>query len=155
MMKILLPVDGSETALDAVCHAVQLVREGLQAEFVLANVQEPATLYEIVVAQDPQVLGEVSASAAAHALQAAAALLDAAGLHYERETASGDPANTLLAIAERYSCQAIVMGARGVGGEGASGLGSVASAVVNDAAMPVVIVKPVEPLPADDIELAG
>ena len=49
-MKILLPLDGSEPALDAVRHAMRLVREGLRAEFVLANVQEPVYLYEMVLA---------------------------------------------------------------------------------------------------------
>ena len=39
-MKILLPVDGSDASLDAVRHALQLIREGLRASLVLANVQE-------------------------------------------------------------------------------------------------------------------
>ena len=42
MPRILIAVDGSELSLDAVHHAVQLTRDGLQADFVLANVQEPA-----------------------------------------------------------------------------------------------------------------
>ena len=48
-MKILLPVDGSEPALDAVRHALHLRREGLKASFVLATVQEPAYLYEMEI----------------------------------------------------------------------------------------------------------
>ena len=55
-MKILLPVDGSELSLWAVRHAIELARSGLQARFVLANVQEPPTLYEVVTAHDAQVL---------------------------------------------------------------------------------------------------
>ena len=55
-MKILLPVDGSQLSLEAVRFAIRLVREGLQASFVLANVQEPATLYEVMVAHDADVL---------------------------------------------------------------------------------------------------
>jgi nucleotide-binding universal stress UspA family protein len=45
-VKILLPIDGSPLSLDAVHHAMRLVREGLRATFVLANVQEPSSLYE-------------------------------------------------------------------------------------------------------------
>ena len=51
-MKILLPIDGSPTALAAVRHALRLVQNGLAAEFVLVNVQEPPSLYEIVVSHD-------------------------------------------------------------------------------------------------------
>ena len=50
-MKILLPVDGTELSLHETRFALQLVREGLRASFVLANVQEPASFYEIVTAE--------------------------------------------------------------------------------------------------------
>ena len=53
MLKILIAVDGSELSLDGVHHALTLVRQGLQATMVLANVQEPATLYELVTTRDP------------------------------------------------------------------------------------------------------
>ena len=51
-MKILVPVDGSEPALDAVRHALHLRREGLQTSFVLATVQEPTYTYEMMLAPD-------------------------------------------------------------------------------------------------------
>jgi nucleotide-binding universal stress UspA family protein len=67
-MKILLPLDGSEPSLEAVRHALRLVRDGLRAEFVLANVQEPTYLYEMVLAPDAEVLERVSGAAGAHSL---------------------------------------------------------------------------------------
>ncbi len=73
-MKILLPIDGSELALHEVRYALRLVAEGLQASFLLVNVQEPATLYEMVTAPDPVVLESVSHAAGEHALQSAEAL---------------------------------------------------------------------------------
>ena len=60
-MKILVPVAGSEPALDAVRHALRLRLEGLKASFVLATVQEPTYLYEMVLAPDADVLERVSA----------------------------------------------------------------------------------------------
>ncbi|MBE0586653.1 MAG: universal stress protein, partial [Hydrogenophaga sp.] len=60
MIKILIPVDGSEHALLAVRHALRLVSAGLKARFVVANVQETATLYELMVAHDPAVLEQVN-----------------------------------------------------------------------------------------------
>ena len=50
-MKILLPVDGSGLSLHEVRFALRLVKDGLKASFVLANVQEPASFYEIITAR--------------------------------------------------------------------------------------------------------
>ena len=139
-MKILLPIDGSEAALDAVHHALRLVHAGLRASFVLANVQEPASLYEVVVAHDAAVIEQVSAAAAAHSLEAAQALLRVAGVVFETEVAVGDPGHALVEIAERFDCELVVMGARGVGALRGGLLGSVANAVLHAAKVPVTIV---------------
>lgn len=145
-MKILLPLDGSEPALEALRHALRLVRDGLRAEFVLANVQEPTYLYEMVLAPDAEVLERVSGAAGAHSLQAGEALMTAAGIVFEREIASGDPAHTLVEIIERYGCDAVIMGARGMGQLRRAMLGSVSHEVLHAATVPVTIVK--MPLPA-------
>ncbi|WHZ12343.1 MAG: hypothetical protein OJF60_002784 [Burkholderiaceae bacterium] len=144
-MKMLLPVDGSEVSLKAVRWAIELVRSGLRADIVLANVQEPASFYEIVTARDPKVLENVSEGAGAYLLEAAEALLKDAGLTYETEVASGEPANMILDIAERYGCDMVVIGSHGRGGLRSALLGSVSQAVLHAAQMPVVVVKPDEP----------
>ena len=143
-MKILLPVDGSEASLDAVRHALRLIHSGLRASFVLANVQEPATLYEVVVAHDAEVIEGVSAAAGAHALEAAQALVRAAGVEFESEVGTGDPGHVLVEIGENYGCELVVMGARGVGVLRAALLGSVSTSVLHASSVPVMIVKQVE-----------
>ena len=143
-MKILLPTDGSEAALDAVHHALRLVHAGLRASFVLANVQEPATLYEVVVAHDAEVIEHVSAAAGAHALEAAQALLRAAGVEFESEVGSGDPGHVLVEIGENYGCDLVIMGARGVGALRAALLGTVSTSVLHASSVPVMIVRQVE-----------
>lgn len=143
-MKIFLPVDGSVAALTAVHHAVQLVRGGLPADFVLANVQEPPSLYEVVVAHDPVVLDQVRAEAGADLLRAAEAMLEAAGLSYESEVAGGDPGHVLVDLLENYGCDAVVMGAHGAG-ESTAPLGSVALALLHHSPMPVTVVRPPRP----------
>lgn len=140
-MKILLPVDGSEASLDAVRHALRLIHAGLRASFVLANVQEPATLYEVVVAHDAEVIENVSAAAGAHALEAAQALVRAAGVEFESEVGTGDPGHVLVEIGENYGCELVIMGARGVGALRAALLGSVSSSVLHASTVPVMIVK--------------
>ena len=140
-MKILLPVDGSEVALKAVRLAISLVRQGLSANVVLANVQEPANLYEMVLAPDGEVLRSVSTAAGLDALAPAESLLVDAGVAYEREVASGDPANTIVDIVERYSCDMIIMGASAGGTLREALLGSVSSGVLRAAGVPVTLVK--------------
>ena len=140
-MKILLPVDGSEVSLKAVRVALDMKRQGLAAELVLANVQEPANLYEMMTAPDPEVLERVSQAAGTDILAPAAALLKAAGVAYEFEVGGGDPAHTIIDIAERYRCDLIVMGARGTSALRSALLGSVSNEVLHAAQVPVMIVK--------------
>jgi nucleotide-binding universal stress UspA family protein len=145
--KILLPVDGSEDALAAVRHALRWAA-GLdggvaEATFVLANVQESASLYEVVVAHDAERIAALKREAGADLLRSAEALLDAAGAAYESEVAAGAPEHLLVELAETYTCHAIVMGARGHGAapDDTTGLGSVALAVLEASPLPVTVVR--------------
>lgn len=140
-MKILLPVDGSEVSLQAVRFAIRLAREGLNTSVVLANVQEPATLYEMMMAHDPTVLASVAAAAGAHALEPAQALLVQAGIAFESEVANGDAAHAIVDIVERFACDLVVMGASGMGDLRSALLGSVSHEVLHACAVPVMIVK--------------
>ncbi len=143
-MKLLIPVDGSELSLEAVRFAVRVLLAGLRGEVVLANVQEPPNLYELIVAHDPEAIDQASADAGVHALQSARALLDAAEVEYECEVAKGDPAHTIIEISERFACDLIVMGARGTSALRSAMLGSVSNEVLHASAVPVMIVKPDE-----------
>lgn len=140
-MKVLVPFDGSDAALQAVRYAIRMFQDGLQGSVVLANVQEPATLYEIMVAHDPDVIDRVSAEAGLHSLAGARALLDQAGTAYECEVAKGDPAHIIVEIAERFGCDLIVMGARGASAVRSALMGSVSNEVLHASGIPVLIVR--------------
>ncbi len=140
-MKILLPLDGSEHALSAVRHAIRLVDEGLDASFVLTNVQAPAYLYEVVMAS-PDAIGRATGAAAASALDAGRALLDAADIPYEVEPATGEPVPMLLEVIERHACDAVIMGTHGHGALRAVLLGSVSQGLVQHSPVPVTLVRP-------------
>jgi nucleotide-binding universal stress UspA family protein len=105
-----------------------------------------------MVAHDPLVIEQVSAAAGANTLQAAQALLDAAGLAYETEVASGEPAHTLVDILENYGCDLVVMGASGTSALRSALLGSVSNEVLHAAGVPVMIVKAAEQDSADTEE---
>jgi nucleotide-binding universal stress UspA family protein len=129
-MKILIPVDASMPSLDAVRHALRLQCSGLHASFVLATVQEPTYLYEIVLAPDADVLERVTGAVGARSLK-------------DAEIGSGSVPETLIEIARRYGCDAIIMGARGWGALRSALLGSVSHAVLQASSVPVTIVKQV------------
>jgi nucleotide-binding universal stress UspA family protein len=153
-MKVLLPVDGSVAALDAVRFAIRLAREGLALQCVIGNVQEPATLYEMVVAHDAEVLHKVSGEAGAHALEPAEALLRAAGIDCEVDVARGDPGHRLVEMAERFGCDMVIMSARGTGALRQALVGSVSQSVLQTSPVPVLIVKPAPDPEAEPDELA-
>ncbi len=143
-MRVLLPVDGSELSMEAVHLALRMYQDGMRIELVLANVQEPATLYELLVMHDPEAVDQISAQAGLDALAPARVLLDSAGLPYECEVAKGDPAHTLVDICERFGCEMVIMGARGTSDLRSAMLGSVSNEVLHACTVPVVIVKPTQ-----------
>ena len=146
-MNILLPIDGSELSLHETRFALQLVREGLQARFLLVNVQEPASFYEIVTAQDPALIEDAALEAAEDLIAPSAQLLREAGVPFETAVVTGDPVHGMLELIEIHRCDMVLMGSRALGPwrrliEGAS----VSRRLIDDAPVPVLLVKP----PADE-----
>ena len=139
-MKLLIDIDGSELSLDAVRYALRLAQEGLRASFVLATVLEPSGMSEILMMPDPKEREAVNQSVGAQALDDAAALLEAAGVKFEREVRSGYVSTEIIDVAECFECDAIVIGARGKGFLRSALLGSVSQAVLHAATVPVTIV---------------
>jgi nucleotide-binding universal stress UspA family protein len=140
-MKILVPVDGSPLSLAAVRHALWLIRQGLHAELLLANVQPPASLYEIVLAHDPDVIKDVSNGAGTHLLEPAREMCRAAGVPFECEVLSGDPLRAICELAEERGCAQIVVGAHAKGALASALLGSFSHALAQTAPVPVTVVR--------------
>ncbi|WP_313081866.1 universal stress protein [Pulveribacter sp.] len=144
MLRIMIAVDGSDLALDAVHHALELVRRGgLQATLVLGHVQEEATLLELAT-QGADAVANASVQAGSHLLASAVALVEAAGVPYETELGLGPVAATLVDMVERCGCDALFIGARGLGGLRGALLGSVSQQLVHMSPVPVTVVKHAE-----------
>ena len=142
MLKMLIAVDGSEPSLEAVRHALALVRGGLRARVVLANVQEPATLYELVTTRDPDLIAAASLSAGEHLMAPARALLDGARVPYETDVGVGDAAHMLVEMIENAGADMVIIGATGQGALSSALLGSVSQEVAHASPVPVTIVRP-------------
>ncbi len=141
VVKILVAVDGSELALDAVRFALRLQSNGLNATFVLATIQEPTYLYEVLLAPDADVLDHAPGVGGSRALKSAETLFRAASIAFDRELGSGDPATALIEIAEHTGCDMIIVGARGLGALRSALLGSVSQGVLHASQIPVMIVR--------------
>jgi nucleotide-binding universal stress UspA family protein len=142
-VKILIPLDGSDLALDAVHYALRLLHYGLKARFVLATVLDPDGMYELLMVPDAEAREGVNQAVGEQVLASGEALLTAAGVPFEREIRSGYAATMLIEIAEDHRCDAIIIGVHGKGkGVLATALlGSVSQAILHGSSVPVTMVK--------------
>lgn len=138
--KILLPVDGSDNSNRAVDLVIDYADSGLVGEVHLLNVQ-------------PSVSGDVSAFVGKRALQGyhhdegmkilapAQKRLAATSLKTVLHIGVGAPAEIINDFCDELGCDNIVMGTRGLGGAAGLLLGSVTTDVLENAKVPVTLVK--------------
>ena len=142
MRRILVAIDGSETALRALDFAVQQARLAPTAELHVLNAQPTLSNYtaaEIYVTAER--IHEVAAERARAILEAAAERLRNAGCSFELEQLEGESAETIARRAGELACESIIMGTHGLSSFGILFMGSVAQKVVHHATVPVTLVK--------------
>ena len=142
MRRILVAIDGSETALRALDFAVQQASHAPAAELHVLNVQPTLSNYtaaEIYVTAER--IHQVAAERAHAILEAAAQRLKTAGGSFKLEQTEGDAAETIARRAAELGCESITMGTHGLSSFGILFMGSVAQRVVHYATVPVTLVK--------------
>ncbi len=137
---ILVAVDGSKHSDKAVRYACAIAPP-LGAEVILLHVVPmlvSATPYHDTVSDQPflalQKVGE-------DILSKAKALAASLNCPVTDLIAQGDPANTIIRVAEEKGADIIVMGSRGVSGFKRLFVGSISDKVANQAPCPVMIVR--------------
>jgi nucleotide-binding universal stress UspA family protein len=141
MLKIVVAVDGSENALQAVRHVIKRAAADRAVGSVhLVNVQYPVH-GSVSTFVNPSQIKEYHQEEGQKALAPARALLDAANIPYEDHLFVGDPAETITRFAREQGCDEIVIGARGLSGLSSLLMGSVATRIIHQAPVPVVLVK--------------
>lgn len=143
MLKLLVPVDGSEHAgrtIEYLLKNISWYKDGV--EIHLLNVQRPMPYGQRV----SSVIGHDKINQYHHdegmaALKSAMQKLDAANVKYHYHVGVGDEAETIVKYAEEKGSDQIVMGTRGMGSVSNLLLGSVATKVLHLAKVPVVLVK--------------
>jgi nucleotide-binding universal stress UspA family protein len=144
--RILVPVDGSDTSLRGLEHALGLARDQ-QASVRILNVIDERVLTTMMVEPVAVPIDDVLESMRAdgrRALDKALARARAAGVQAEatQVASRGSPvSDVILAQAKRAKADVIVMGTHGRRGLNRLLLGSDAERVLRDARVPVLLVR--------------
>jgi nucleotide-binding universal stress UspA family protein len=137
---ILVPVDGSEPALRAVDVAIQRALTARAALHLLFVHLPPP---DVGVAEFYTGAAQLQKLAAAHGewvLSTAEKRIPVNDVRYAKEVREGDPAEVIVLRAHELRCEAIIMGARGIGGREQSIPGSVARRVAGLSKLPLTLV---------------
>lgn len=141
MLKVLLAVDGSETALHAVEHVIKRVADAKNGYQVhLVNVQHPLH-GSVSTFIDAAQIKQYHHDEGMKVLVPAREKLDVAGVTYQSHLFVGDPAEVITRFAREQGCSEIVIGTRGLSGISSMLMGSVATKIIHLADTPVVLIK--------------
>lgn len=142
MLRILIPVDGSESSTRAVdCFIRKCNWYKETPEIHLLNVQPPIASggIRLFISQDQ--LNAYYHDEGLKALKPARERLDAAAVPYGFHIGVGDPAEVIARYAKEKQCDQIFMGTRGLSVVPGLLLGSVTMKVIHLAEVPVLLVK--------------
>jgi nucleotide-binding universal stress UspA family protein len=138
-MDIVIAIDGSENALEAVRYGARLAAANSEIRLHLLNVQPPLpSAASTFLSQD--VVRSFHQDEGEKCLTEARALLNETKLRYESHIAVGNAAEVIVAYAKEKNCASIVMGTRGLSSLPSLLLGSVATRVLHLAEVPVTLI---------------
>jgi len=137
---ILVAIDGSENALRALAFAIALAGRAPGTRIELVNAQVPVG-QAVSMFLPRGTLTDFHRDAGMQALGPAIAAARQAGVAFAQHIAVGQPADVIAGFARELGCTHVVMGTRGLGAALGMLLGSVATAVVRQVAVPVTLVK--------------
>lgn len=143
MLKLLLAVDGSESAIRATRKLIETAagyKEPPQVELVTVHLPVPHVggFSGVVLTHD--MIERHYREEGDKMLAPSRQLLDAAGVKYTSHLLIGQIAQTIVEHAQKSGCQMIYLGTRGMGALSNAIMGSTATKVLHLAHMPVVLV---------------
>lgn len=143
MRRLLVAYDGSDNSKRALQYVVDLARDtGMALQVHVVNVQHEPIIYgEYVTSAMIDELNDSLMAKSRSVLDEAAAMLQAGGLTCETHTQLGNVAEQINDAVKRLGCDTVVMGTRGLGSFTGLVLGSVASRVIHEVSVPVLLVK--------------
>ncbi|MFT4883256.1 MAG: nucleotide-binding universal stress UspA family protein [Natronomonas sp.] len=138
---VLVPLDGSPLADDALMHALAVYDCQITVLNVVTPLDEPLSEGGILELDESR--REAAEERAEAVLTRAREQADAMGQTVETVVETGDPAETIIEYAETHDVDHIVMGSHSEAQNALARrlLGTVATAVVGDAPVPVTLIR--------------
>ena len=141
-MKVLLPVDGSKSSLNAAKYIAKMAKNSRSPVSVtLVSVHDDIGLGHVKQFVAKSVIDEYLRELSEKELKAAQKVLDAAGVKHNMAIKRGHIAKEIISLANKDKVDMIVMGAKGRSGFMDVLLGSVAQCISSSAKQPVLLVK--------------
>lgn len=141
MIRILVPVDGSENATRAVEYVIGLART-LKDEYIhVVTVRDPMDSLQVHRFWTAEQIHEYQQQSGNAILEPERKRFENAGIACTTHIVVGESAQTIVKTAQELNCNLIVMGTRGMGSIANLLMGSVATKVVHLASIPVTLVK--------------
>ncbi|BDX21222.1 universal stress protein [Polynucleobacter sp. TUM22923] len=141
-MKILLPVDGSKSSLNAAKFVVKLAKQlAAKCTVTLVNVHDDVGLGHVRQFVANNVINDYLREVSEKELKTAQKVLDGSGIQYSVAIKRGHIASEIIDIANKTKVDMIVMGSKGRSGIIDALIGSVAQRVCNTAKQPVLLIK--------------
>ena len=141
-MKVLLPVDGSKSSLNAAKYVAKMAKNSRSPVSVtLVSVHDDIGLGHVKQFVAKSVIDDYLRELSEKELKAAQKVLDAAGVKHNMAIKRGHIAEEIMALANKDKVDMIVMGAKGRSGFVDVLMGSVAQCISSSAKQPVLLVK--------------
>jgi nucleotide-binding universal stress UspA family protein len=141
-MKILLPVDGSKSALNAAKYVAKLTKQlSSKCTVTLISVHDDIGLSHVKQFVANSVIDDYLREVSEKELKGTQKVLDTAGVKHSMVIKRGNIANEIIALANKEKFDLIVMGSKGRSGIVDAIMGSVAQRVGNTAKQAVLLIK--------------
>jgi nucleotide-binding universal stress UspA family protein len=141
-MKILLPIDGSKSSLNAAKYVTKMAKNSRSpATVTLVSVHDDLGLGHVKQFVAKSVVDDYLREVSEKELKAAQRVLDTARVKHNIVIRRGHIAEEIIALANKDKVDVIVMGAKGRSGFLDMLMGSVAQRVCSSAKQPVMLIK--------------
>jgi nucleotide-binding universal stress UspA family protein len=141
-MKVLLPIDGSKSSLNAAKYVAKMVKNSRSPTTVtLVSVHDDSGLGYVKQFVDKNTVDDYLREISEKELKAAQKVLDIAGVKHNMAIMRGHVAEEIMALANKDKVDMIVMGAKGRSGFLDILMGSVAQRICSTAKQPVLLIK--------------
>lgn len=141
-LRILLATDGSAAANRAAVFASTLASRATNAEVHLLHVRPDITMAEAIFGPKERLIEQWSGDNEAQAIGSARDIVASSGVTcHVFPVVAGDPEKIIQRAAAQISCGMIALGTRGLGPVSGMLMGSIAQHVVQQAVVPVLLVK--------------